>query len=126
MNVFEQLGCREDREYKGLYYHDMLPFEMSDNDGFLRLEIHLEYLVSDKKIPLTKDNLQRLINSFNPDGYLADVRESALTWWKRVPVQAWSIPGDNKSFLAQNYYQKGWRRLTDAEIEKMYKERHSL
>jgi hypothetical protein len=57
---------------------------------------------------------------------IADVIESALTWWKRVPVQAWSIPGDNKSFLAQNYYKKGWRRLTDSEIEKMYKERHSL
>lgn len=68
MNVFEQLNCREDREYKGLYYHDKLPFEMSDNNGFLRLQVNLEYCVSDSKIPLTKENLQKLIDTFNPNG----------------------------------------------------------
>ena len=66
MSLFEQVGCVEDSEYKGVYYHNLLPFSMSENDGFIKLSVNLEYCISDKTIPLTKENLQNLINSFNP------------------------------------------------------------
>ena len=66
LNVFEQLGCKEDSEYKGLYHHDKLPFDMYNDDGMLALKINMEYRIDKGKIPLTKDNLQKLIDSFNP------------------------------------------------------------
>ena len=68
MNVFEQLGCKEDSEYKGLYTHPRLPFSMNDDKGLLALRVNLEYRIDKGKIPLTKENLINLINSFDPNG----------------------------------------------------------
>jgi len=66
MNVFEQLGCTEDSEYEGVYSHYELPFELVEEDGFISLYVNLEYEVSRKKIPYTKQALENLIDAFNP------------------------------------------------------------
>jgi hypothetical protein len=68
MNVFEKTGCREDSDYKGIYYHKNLPFELSDNNGFLMLQVTLEYVVSNNKIPTTEESIKKLIDTFNPNG----------------------------------------------------------
>jgi len=65
-NIFEIAGCIENNEYKGLYTHKNLPFDMTGHDGFLGLYIALEYRVDEEKIPLTLENLTNLINAFNP------------------------------------------------------------
>ena len=66
MNIFEQLGCIEYSEYKGVYHHDKLPFELVEEDGFITVYVMLQYVVSQKKIPYTKKALENLIAAFNP------------------------------------------------------------
>lgn len=65
-NIFEQLNCKEDGEYKGIYYHPKLPFELSEINGMLSLSYNLEYTLSQGRIPVTKVNLLNLIAAFNP------------------------------------------------------------
>lgn len=65
-NTFFTCGFKEDSEYTGLYTHPKLPFYVSEERGFLTVNVNLEYPISSGRIPATIENLQNLIKAFNP------------------------------------------------------------
>lgn len=65
-NIFEQAGCTPIPDSKGWYTHELLPFEMYESEGFIKLEVNEEYTITDRSIPATLENLQSLIKAFNP------------------------------------------------------------
>ncbi len=65
--VFIEAGCEPvGSDYKGLYKHEKLGFNLLEEKGFLKLLIDLDYYIDENKIPFTKINILNLIKAFNP------------------------------------------------------------
>jgi hypothetical protein len=64
------------------------------------------------------------IENANQPSCLGDVRRSALEWWNTLPPKTKKqITDTNKNILIKGI-ERTWQRLTDREVEKLYKVRH--
>lgn len=72
-NIFISCGFKEQifdewgEAYEFSYYErEDLPFYVWEDDGFIVVNIGMEYRIDESKIPLTEKNLNRLVKAFNP------------------------------------------------------------
>ena len=62
----------------------------------------------------------------NPQSCQTDVRRSALEWWETLPNKTKKeITDTNRDILIKGI-QRTWQRLTDREIEKLFRSQHCV
>lgn len=64
--LFIRNGFKKDSE-RNYYYHPLLPFELYEENGYLKIMINSgEYYLDNNKIFFSEMNIKNLIKAFNP------------------------------------------------------------